>query len=62
MESLPQPVLDALEFERSNYAAASAKDDSFYRVPKGTPGAAPSQPELSQISITPKPSLFHTLR
>ncbi|CAL8579855.1 hypothetical protein XPA_005585 [Xanthoria parietina] len=44
MESLPQPVLDALEFERSNYAAASAKDDSFYSVPKDTSSAAPGTP------------------
>ncbi|KAL9011844.1 MAG: hypothetical protein Q9173_003347 [Seirophora scorigena] len=44
MDSLPQPVLDALEFERSNYAAVSVKEDSFYKVPKDTADAAPGTP------------------
>ncbi|KAL8637323.1 MAG: hypothetical protein Q9228_005395 [Teloschistes exilis] len=44
MDSLPPPVLEALEFEKSNYAAASVKDDSFYKVPKDTADAAPGTP------------------
>ncbi|KAI4201971.1 MAG: hypothetical protein LQ350_002876 [Teloschistes chrysophthalmus] len=41
MDSLPPPVLEALKFERSNYAAASVKEDSVYKVPKDTADAAP---------------------
>ncbi|KAL9582992.1 MAG: hypothetical protein Q9212_002973 [Teloschistes hypoglaucus] len=44
MDALPPPVLEALKFERSNYAAASVKEDSFYRVPNDTSGAAPGTP------------------
>ncbi|KAL8848097.1 MAG: hypothetical protein Q9221_006854 [Calogaya cf. arnoldii] len=44
MDSLPPPVLEALKFEKSNYAAASVKEDSFYRVPNHTTEVAPGTP------------------
>lgn len=44
MDSLPPPVLETLESEESNYAAASVKDDSFYKVPKDTADAARETP------------------
>ncbi|KAL9041867.1 MAG: hypothetical protein Q9180_000991 [Flavoplaca navasiana] len=42
MEGLPAPVLDALKFERSNWASGSVLDDPFYECPheagQATPG------------------------
>ncbi|KAI4134154.1 MAG: hypothetical protein LQ341_006071 [Variospora aurantia] len=41
MDSLPPPVLEALKFERLNYATASVKEDSFYKVPIDSKDAVP---------------------
>ena len=41
MESLPDPVLQALQFEASNWAEGSVSENPFYKVPEGTADAPP---------------------
>lgn len=53
MDSLPQPVLEALEFERSNYAAFSVKEDNFYKVLEDTANAAPGTPLKVDKDVCP---------
>lgn len=41
MSGLPQPVLDALKFEQSNWAKGSVLDDPFYKCPDDVAQASP---------------------
>ena len=41
MEGLPAPVLDALRFEKSNWAVGSVLDDPFYQCPPEAAQATP---------------------
>ena len=41
MSSLPEPILQALQFEASNWANGPASDDLFYQVPDGTSTTVP---------------------
>ena len=41
MDSSPDPVLQALEFESSNWAEGSVSENPFYKVPEGTADAPP---------------------
>ena len=41
MNSLPQPILKALEFEKTNWAKGSVLDDPFYKAPAESPQSAP---------------------
>ena len=41
MSSLPEPILQALQFEASSWANGPASDDPFYQVPDGASKAVP---------------------
>lgn len=41
MSSLPEPILQTLQFEASEWANGPASDDPFYRVPDGASKAVP---------------------
>ena len=41
MSSLPEPILQALQFESSSWANGPASDDPFYKVPEGASKAEP---------------------
>lgn len=68
MSTLPKPVLEALEFEKSNWSSGSVSDDPFYTVPEDAAKAPPGTPlkvekdvDTSKYTLPPATALSRIL-